>query len=592
MLLAQAFVKVLSLWEQKKLEALDTQLLRDKALVVLFQALIRILQSQQGNGSWSNCFEATAYAVIALANLASLPFIENIRHQVNLAVQQGREYLNTRDLESGPEYLWIEKVTYGSNSLSQAYRLSALNVSTPTFTLGEDVLKLTSINSKAITKFSEFFSRLPLYSATPKWRLQASLVEGYLFLPMIKHVHFDIFPRDGMAEDKYLEYIPFTWTGANNRDCTYLTAEYLHEMMVLSMLAYQCDEYMEAVAGRHFEDRLQDVRNVISHIFNNPIPSNNYYISPVQRSRIPSSESETIDITGNIVLHESGNSLENESLPIIQLGICEVVPTNDNDNLVMKIPTLKGEGTKIIRSSDSDTDSGIGLDDNTPSLKDVANVLGKFANHILNHPTILKASRFDQDRLRRELKIFLLAHVKQTEDNTRFGAQNLPKNRSVLFETPTSSYYSWVQSTSSDHTSCPFAFAFVSCLLSKGGKDFCSTAEEKYVAEDLCRQLAVTCRQYNDYGSIPRDRDEKNLNSINFPEFFTDTTKVDDTSLKTELYQIAMFEKKKLDMSVQTLEQICTKNKHSRVSEAIKMFVNVTDTYGQIYMVRDIASRM
>lgn len=31
--------------------------------------------------------------------------------------------------------------------------------------------------------------------------------------------------------------------------------------------------------------------------------------------------------------------------------------------------------------------------------------------------------------------------------------------------------------------------------------------------------LATMCRQYNDYGSIVQDRAEKNLNSVNFPDF-------------------------------------------------------------------------
>lgn len=31
--------------------------------------------------------------------------------------------------------------------------------------------------------------------------------------------------------------------------------------------------------------------------------------------------------------------------------------------------------------------------------------------------------------------------------------------------------------------------------------------------------LGRMCRQYNDYGSLARDQEERNLNSLNFPEF-------------------------------------------------------------------------
>jgi hypothetical protein len=613
MLLAQSFVKLLQLWENKTLKTISRDLIRDRVLIVSFQAIGRILQSQLDNGSWTNCYEETAYAVIALANLASLPFVGPILLPIESAIQRGREFLLSRPLQSPPEYLWIEKVSYGSNSLSKAYVLSALNISVPTARLGNDVSSLAPVHPKAVIKFSEFFSRLPLYSGLDKWRLHAALIESYLFLPLIKRVRLDIFPRKGMEEDKYLEYIPFTWTAANNRDQTYLTADYIHEMMVLSMLTYQCDEYMEAVVGRYFGHRLEDVARVIDSIFDLEKPSN---------------DRETTKSNGlNTPLNVNGNSLLNGASEATQT--ISSVPTEHNSELRKNGANGSTNGhtngdqngihdypnghkhanekhaTGYNEQSNASQATANGARNNAashdvistaastdPTLDDVRNVLGKFVRHILHHPKVANASKFDQARLKRELKIYLLAHNKQTEDNARFSSQQLSADESVPFETPTSSYYAWVQSTSSDHTSCPFAFAFVSCLLSKDSQDFFRTAEEKYIGEDLCRQLAVTCRQYNDYGSVPRDRAEKNLNSINFPEFYTSSIATFDSDLKAELYRIAMFEKKKLDMSIVSLEHLCAKSSRPRVAEAVKMFVNVTDTYGQIYMIRDIASRM
>jgi hypothetical protein len=756
MLIAQAFIKLLHLWEIERLSALDQKFIQDRVIIVLFQALVRTLQSQQKNGSWGpDCFEATAYAIIALANFSSLPFVSCISPQIEAAVKSGREFLQTRPLDSQPEYLWIEKVSYASNSLSKAYTLSALNISVPTISLGSKVGSLTSFHPKAINKFSQFFGQLPLYKNVSQWKLQASLIEGYLFLPILKSVRLDIFLRSGMEEDKYLEYIPFTWTGANNRDSTYLTAAYLHEMMVLSMLTYQCDEYMEAVAGRHFEHRLDDVRNVIEHIFEgfedtkrehkatvNGFNAVQQTIDPTANS--PQSHSSTLQeyqvnglktktgpvdvipingttsdsprndtratieddklqqlnstttnsemvgklasndvctadtsasndgtkskqIEGQIIIetyinggvtnsldhpntikrsiehpnmqtkNTESTSTENEESTIVVTEAKTCNPdwhgqlngnpsgtkdqkTDDRTEIVVKDLTNKhaksiplsigADEIKSVESSDTKSNqtaqssqppstalraNGVKLKleptENTPSLKDVATVLTKFVMHILQHPNVLAASAFDRARVARELKIYLLAHVQQTSDNSRFSTQNLPTDSSVPFGTPNSSYYAWVQSTSSDHTSCPFAFAFVNCLLSKNGTDFFATAEEKYVGEDLCRQLAVTCRQYNDYGSVPRDRAEKNLNSINFPEFFS-RPQVKDDDLKNELYRIAMFEKRKLDMSITMLEDLCRERGRGRVAEAVKMFVNVTDSYGQIYMIRDIASRM
>jgi hypothetical protein len=605
MLLAQAFIKLLNLWENKTLTSLSNDLIRDRVLIVLFQALVRILQSQQSDGSWAICFEATAYAIIALANLASLPLIGTLQTQINVAIQSGREFLQSRPPHASSEYLWIEKVTYGSNNLSNAYTLSALHISVPAVNLGNEVSKLTSIHPKAVMKFTEFFSRLPLYSEKSKWRLQAALIEGYLFLPLVKRVRLDIFPRDGMEEDKYLEYIPFTWTAANNRDNTYLTAEYLHEMMVLSMLTYQCDEYMEAVAGRYFESRLEDVIQAINHIFDQ-LKQTNVDHKPLKNgidiSHDLNGQTFANGISKTVNGTDSTHDQHKKSLNGHENGING--HGSETTEHINGINGINGHTTEYHPASNGMTAVSPNVSTNInwealksskatiPSLQDVTTVLRKFVHHIIYHPKVAQASRFDKERLKRELKIYLLAHIKQTQDNSRFSTQQFATDKSVPFETPTSSYYAWVQSTSSDHTSCPFAFAFVSCLLAKNSQDFFPTAEEKYVAEDLCRQLAVTCRQYNDYGSVARDRDEKNLNSVNFPDFFTATGPASDDDLKAELYRIAMFEKKKLDMSIATLEELCAKNMRSRIAEAIKMFVNVTDTYGQIYMIRDIASRM
>jgi hypothetical protein len=388
-------------------------------------------------------------------------------------------------------------------------------------------------------------------------------------------------------------------------------------MMVLSMLTYQCDEYMEAVAGRYFEDRLEDIIQMINHLFDESNQTNGEYESVTNGSHLskhlngqPLANKISTAVQGAANEHVQPNERIFDDLNRVNSHLKEGLSNHKNvSNGITNGAVENGKGINshmaenctavdaapMISPKLSTTINSENIESKiteTPSIQDVTVVLRKFVHHILDHPKVAQASRFDQERLKKELRIYLLAHVKQSQDNLRFSAQELATDRSVPFETPTSSYYSWVQTTSSDHTSCPFAFAFVSCLLAKDSKDFFTTAEEKYIGEGLCRQLAVTCRQYNDYGSVARDRDEKNLNSINFPEFFPVSGTTSDDELKAELYRIAIFEKKKLDISISALEELCAMNGHFRVAGAIKMFVNVTDTYGQIYMIRDIASRM
>ena len=107
------------------------------------------------------------------------------------------------------------------------------------------------------------------------------------------------------------------------------------------------------------------------------------------------------------------------------------------------------------------------------------------------------------------------------------------------------------------------------------------------------------CRQYNDYGSIVRDRLESNLNSVNFPEFGAlgeDDGVVEDDSavstveegLKADLFAVAEYERKCLQLAKGELNKLVSK----RTQDMLSLFVDVTDLYWQIYVARDIASRM
>ena len=122
------------------------------------------------------------------------------------------------------------------------------------------------------------------------------------------------------------------------------------------------------------------------------------------------------------------------------------------------------------------------------------------------------------------------------------------------------------------------------------------------MAKDLCRRLAAMCRQYNDYGSIVRDRAEVNLNSVNFPEFHEggsedggeedgkrgrEGVEEREEKIKEDLFFVAEYEREGLKLAVGKLEEML-----GGTTRAWKLFVDVTDLYGQIYVAKDIASRM
>ncbi|KAI3325481.1 hypothetical protein HD806DRAFT_490424 [Xylariaceae sp. AK1471] len=308
-------------------------------------------------------------------------------------------------------------------------------------------------------------------------------------------------------------------------------ASFLYEMMVLSFLNYQADEFMEACAWTVFRCRTDALRQVIDRAF----------------------------------------------LP---------TPNSSKD---------------LTWGSVSDIDRS--------SYAKVLTPLTKFVSYVLNHPCVLAASSWDREHVKRELRTFLYAHVTQLEDNSRFQQQQ-PRTEerqqpgcATAYTSSTDSFFHWVRTKSADHTSCPYSFSFVGCLMSArllNSRDCFFTVHEQYLAAVSCRHLATMCRMYNDYGSITRNVAEGNLNSINFTEYQSTaggTTSSVDVQ-KRALFDLAEYERTCLDDSLRRLAGLSRKTGDAgldrvkdRQMEIWRMFCDVTDLYGQIYVVRDIGIR-
>lgn len=325
-----------------------------------------------------------------------------------------------------------------------------------------------------------------------------------------------------------MKYIPLTWTTINNLFGSHLNAEVLKEMMVILMLNYQADEFMEAVVGTYFEFELEPIKTIVHSFCTSSL-------EPEMNGRA------------------SGKRMR-------------------FDQTMAKAQKPGTEYTTVALN-----------------LESVRNTFRRFTKYVLKHAKVAASSFYDQNCLSRELETFLLAHITHIEDNFRLRRQESSMSP-LRFLNPRSTYYDWVHATSADHTSCPYSSAFISCLMSVEASDCFNSSLSKYLAEDLCSHLAVMCRQYNDYGSIARDRNEQNLNSVNFPEFyaaqdgrfFQDQTT--DADLKATLFDVAEFERECL---MATMEKLLDKVP-TRVAKMLRVFVGVTDLYGQIYMARDI----
>ena len=551
MLLAQGLILALSLWDRQALGSLPTDLICHRISLVLAQILSCTLLNQQKSGSWgSGSCEITAYSILTLKDLLSVPFLSSMAHEISTAIEAGRQYLViNRGRWADLSYIWVEKVMYGSALLAQTYCLAAMHNSKPTYTWTGTLAALVYPPMEKSIKYTQFFSRLPLYSHLEKGNptLKLSVLEGYLLLPRLKALRLDIFPRKNMAEDKWLEYIPLTWTCCNYLNVP-VNTELVIEMMILSMLNYQADEYMEAVVGTHQSRKPDAVQALIHKICAEPtVPPP---LIPLKR----------------------------------QFAGSEVTESNGATN-----------GTA------SDEANAHNQGDTDAELTTIEEVLTKYTTYIVNHRSVRRAPARTRTRLRRELATFLSAHVTQNSDNELFAKETRFENNAKDQSQPRQpftaahySFYQWVRTTSADHTSGPFSWIFYECLIGKTGEETWKGAKRSYLAEEVGRRLSTMCRMYNDYGSAARDRAETNVNSLDFPEFFegigagSDEEEEEEDRRKADLMYLAEYERECLNRAISQLGELVEKE----VMKKVRLFVNVTDLYGQIYVARDIASRM
>lgn len=136
-------------------------------------------------------------------------------------------------------------------------------------------------------------------------------------------------------------------------------------------------------------------------------------------------------------------------------------------------------------------------------------VIGRYVTAMLDYPRVQLASSTDQSLFNIELEEFLLSHIVQLQDNVRFSnGTSWFATTKRTFSTPRISFYSWAHTIGAISVSCPFSFAFFTCILrpsSLKSPDCFSFVRQKYLAADLCSHLAVMSRLYNDYSSISRD---------------------------------------------------------------------------------------
>ncbi|KKY33775.1 putative terpene synthase family protein [Diaporthe ampelina] len=543
MLLAKAFVMFLTRWESRDLDRshVSEDLLREKIPVILLDILLKILNSQEDDGSWNHQQEPTAYATLALAALRRLPWVEPLAPEIQSRVSRGSDYLlGSKDRWMQGAHIWIEKIAYSSSNLSLTYCLAATksagSVESVPY-LGQEVSSLLFSSPKMIRSFHKFFSALPAFAKEPYWRLELWILQAFQFSSRLGRSGLDILTRKNTGEGKYLAYIPFTWISISNGSRR-ISLSSQWGMMVCSLLNFQIDEFIEFSVAQEYNKSIGHLKTVARRLCTPQILS--VAVSSMQKSDSKKS------LNGNHNGEQIGNGDQNS-------------------------PDSKG-------------------DEATHEAEDK---LSQFVNHFLRHPSVVQSPTWMQSWLAQQLQRCLQAHLTHLEDCQEFAGPSPQGNDQA---TKPWTYFDWVHSTPADSTTAKFSFVFYLCLaLGEGGDKLLGDSDKKgasyfprYVAEDMCAHLSAMCRQQNDYGSLARDRAEGNLNSADFSDLYLGVIDAeadkDARAAKKMLLDVAAYEHACLENAMAELGRYLDQG----VMDAIRVLIEVTDLYGQIYIVRDL----
>ena len=270
MLMVDVLVRLLDLWEGGFAPILDDLPLRDKVFICLYQALTRTLQDQNDNGSWGRTqrCESTAYAVLILTKLAPLSSAPRVKSHLCQAIDKARKFLadNFRPL-SEPDLVWKGKTTAGSSVIFQAYVLAALQAPIIKSSSKRSIESRFEMSLARIAIQTKYYARQSWFANVPEWQIQACLVESNLFLPQLKDVRYAVFPQSDLKDDQYFETIPFIWLAASNFDRRFIGPEFLYQMMILTFLNRQLDDYVTNIIAETFAGCLFEVVDILHNVF-------------------------------------------------------------------------------------------------------------------------------------------------------------------------------------------------------------------------------------------------------------------------------------------------------------------------------------
>ncbi|KAL8861932.1 MAG: hypothetical protein Q9178_001802 [Gyalolechia marmorata] len=308
MLLAQTLVRLLELWDQGHITLLPTALLQNRLPVTLIQLVTRTLENHTSETlkATVGSMEILAYAILTLKALYSLPWFGALSEEILSRIQEIQAALDDYGAASyEPQYVWVEKVTYGSFFLSEAYFLAAMRPTKPAHVWTEKVLNLVPIVPVQEKNITHMFRKLRCFEPEPIWKVRACVLEGLMFLPQLRSSYINILAGEKIAKNEYLSFIPCMWVVINYMRKLDLETNLLWDMMVLTLGNFRVDEWMESVTRSFDVIHLSRAKDSIRSLCERWHPEEHAYIDGtfISLAAEQSAAQQSTDILDSASLH-------------------------------------------------------------------------------------------------------------------------------------------------------------------------------------------------------------------------------------------------------------------------------------------------
>ncbi|OJK02336.1 hypothetical protein ASPACDRAFT_58664 [Aspergillus aculeatus ATCC 16872] len=410
--------------------------------------------------------------------------------------------------------------------------------------------------AKRLSQFAQYFARADYLSDQSSIAIKAAILEGSFYTTLLQSKRAAcMFPMtESPEQDRYLQYIPVLITIPSTTSEGCYTPQWLFDLAQWSMYIFLVDEYMESVVVHFSTDELAQFCAGLELIHPYPDPG------------------ESIIGVPQLLSHQAGKQpLQNAAA--------------------------------------------------APNVQAALSVYYTWAREMLNWDRLSRCSATDMNELRSEIKKYLLFHAHQIQDNLRLAdqlgrapTQSNTEASVARFESPRTSFATWLHSVGAGHVSAPVSLAFLAAYMgswvrnSTNGddphqrRDCWSSVMQRVLAHEMNQHVGAYCRLYNDYGSVQRDLREGNLNSVHFPEFWTheiaaesERTGTDDcvARLKATLLQVGRHERRMAESLGDELYNSLEgedNDQGSRIAGALRVYCRNAELFSDLYLTRDVTN--